>query len=260
MVTGQQTIVNGGKEAASKREIHPIRKIRAVIFDLDGTLLDTSEGIIRSVRYMIDKLGYAPVAEDQYRTFIGPPIHHRMKQVYGIGEDEAKIAMHTFRDHYLEHDIFLAAHYPGMEELLTQLAEDGYLLGVCTYKREDQAKALLEEKGLAGHFRVIHGQDREGRMSKAEVLDLTMKDMGVTPEQSVMVGDAYTDAEGAAGAGVAFLGVTYGFGFDSGEDVAKYPYVGVADRPEEIARVLQGLESSSEMEQENLRNDFPAKG
>jgi len=215
--------------------------IRAVIFDLDGTLLDTSEGIIRTVKYMIEKLNYDPVPEEMYRTFIGPPIHHRMKQVYGISDEEAEYAMHTFRNHYLKGDIYLASHYEGMQELLQNLLDAGYRLGVCTYKREDQAHVLLKDKGLADFFHVIHGQDPDGRMSKAEVLQLTMKDLGVTPGETVMVGDAYTDAEGAAGAGTHFLAVTYGFGFPTTEDAMKYPNIGVAGTPEEIAMILKQL-------------------
>lgn len=219
--------------------------VKAVIFDLDGTLLDTSEGVIRSVRYTIETLGYKELPEETLRTFIGPPIHHRMQELYGITGEEAKVAMHTFRNHYKEGDLFFAAHYDGLEELLQELREEGYLLGVCTYKREDQAKMLLEDKGLAQHFHVIHGQDPEGKLSKAEVLQLTLKDLGVTPEEAVMVGDAYTDAVGARDAGVAFLGVTYGFGFVTEEDVAEYPHVGVANTPKEIAEILGILQSAA---------------
>ena len=217
---------------------------RAVIFDLDGTLLDTSEGVIRSVNYTIETLGYESLPEDMLRTFIGPPIHHRMQEIYGITEEAAKEAMHIFRNHYKEGDLFFAAHYEGLEELLQKLREEGYLLGVCTYKREDQARMLLEDKGLAPYFHVIHGQDPEGKLSKAEVLQLTMKDLGVIPEETVMVGDAYTDAVGARDAGVPFLGVTYGFGFRTKEDVAEYPHVGVADTPGGIADILGILRTS----------------
>ena len=218
--------------------------IRAVIFDLDGTLLDTSEGVMRSLQYMIEKLGYDPIPEEMYRTFIGPPIHQRMKEVYGISDAEAEVAMHTFRNHYLEGDIFYASHYNGMKELLQSLREEGYLLGVCTYKREDQAQVLLEEKGLAEHFHVIHGQDREGKLSKAEVLQLTMKDLGVEPAETVMVGDAYTDAVGAEGAGAHFLGVTFGFGFDTDEDVQAFRNIGVAHEAKEIREVLERVTES----------------
>lgn len=213
--------------------------MKVIIFDLDGTLLDTSEGVIQSVKYTIHALGYDPLPEDMYRTFIGPPIHHRMMQIYGISEEQAREAMHTFRNHYPERDLYLAAHYDGLPELLKDLREDGFLLGVCTYKREDQAKALLEEKGLAQHFHVIHGQDPEGKMSKAEVLQLTLSDLGVKPGEAVMVGDAYTDAEGARDAGVPFLGVTYGFGFATKEEVERYPCIGVADKPEEIRLIIK---------------------
>ncbi len=218
-----------------------ITGIKAVIFDFDGTLLDTSEGVIRSVKYMLDHLGYERLSEEMYSTFIGPPIHHRMKQLYGITDEEAKITMNVFREHYTKEDIFVASHYEGMDKLLLELNTDGYKLGVCTYKREDMAKLLLEDKGLAEYFRVIHGQDAEGRMSKTEVLQLTMKDLGVTPVETVMVGDAYTDAEGATGAGAHFLAVTYGFGFQTTEDALKYPNIGIAETPEEIREILERL-------------------
>ncbi|MBR6171942.1 MAG: HAD-IA family hydrolase [Eubacterium sp.] len=214
---------------------------KAVIFDLDGTLLDTSEGVIQSVKYTISALGYEPLPEDQYRTFIGPPIHHRIMQIYGVDEEQAKVAMYTFRNHYPLGDMYKASHYEGMNELLKNLKADGLLLGVCTYKREDQAKILLENKHLASFFEVIHGQDSEGKMTKAEVLQKTLADLGVNPDETVMVGDAYTDAEGAAEAGVPFLGVTYGFGFRGKNDVAKYPNIGAAETTGEIRMIIKTL-------------------
>ena len=215
------------------------------IFDLDGTLLDTSEGVISSVEKTIEHFGYEELTKDVMSTFIGPPISKSMVRIYGVCEDEGLEAMIDFRKAYTEvfegeemADLYKAAVYPGMIELLKELKKAGYKVGVATYKQEDQAKKLLAKKGMAELFDIIHGADPYGKLSKADVVSLSIKDLGALPGETVMVGDSDNDAVGAEGAGTLFLGVTYGFGFKSREDVDKYANIGVAGVPLEILDIL----------------------
>ncbi len=145
--------------------------IKSVIFDLDGTLLDTSEGIISSVEKMIDHFGYKKLTRAELETFIGPPISKSVIRIYGLSDEEALEAMKYYRVVYKAEpedgskpDLFRGSIYPGMEELLQKLRDDGYKVGVATYKPEHMAKALLEEKGLTKYFDVIHGADLEGKL------------------------------------------------------------------------------------------------
>ena len=203
--------------------------IKSVVFDLDGTLLDTSEGVFSSVLKMVEELNYRPLTESELRSFIGPPIRDTVVKIYGVSREEGMDAMNIFRKYYVQGDIYKGIIYPGLKELLIKLHESGIKVGVATYKREDQAKALLEEKGLAPLFDVIHGADPYGKLTKADVVALSIKDLGHAPEETVMIGDSDNDAIGASGAGALFIGVTYGFGFTSKADVDLYDNIGVSE-------------------------------
>lgn len=205
---------------ANKKLAERGNMIRSAVFDLDGTLLDTSEGVMSSVRRMIERCGLPPATQEQLRGFIGPPINKRLIELYGIAEDEAFAAMNIFRDEYIKGDLYRAVVYPHMAETIGRLRDKGIAVGVATYKREDQAKALLGHCGLAPLFDVIHGADPEARLTKADVLSMTVRELGFEPGETAMIGDSVNDVVGAAGASVPFIGVTYGFGFSCDEDVA----------------------------------------
>ena len=220
--------------------------IKSVIFDLDGTLLDTSEGIISSVEKMIDHFGYKKLTRAELETFIGPPISKSVIRIYGLSDEEALEAMKYYRVVYKAEpedgskpDLFRGSIYPGMEELLQNLRDDGYKVGVATYKPEHMAKALLEEKGLTKYFDVIHGADLEGKLTKADVVSLSIKELGHTPEETAMVGDSDNDAIGAEGANALFIGVTYGFGFKTESDVNEFNNIGYASTPLEVMDVVK---------------------
>ena len=200
--------------------------IRSIIFDLDGTLLDTSVGVLSSVQKMIEHFGLHNLDDDDMRSFIGPPINKNLERLYGMAPDKAMEAMSYFREEYPKGDIFRAEHYDGMDELLYSLKDLGFKVGVSTYKREDMAKTLLEEKGLAKYFDVIHGSNAAS--------DLTIRDLGFEPDETVMVGDSDNDAIGAEEAGALFIGVTYGFGFSSPEEIEQYDPFGIAESPLDI--------------------------
>ena len=206
-----------------------MNKIKAVLFDLDGTLLDTSPGVLSSVKYTIEKMGFQSLSEDALEEFIGPPIRKKMAEVYGISDELAGTAMECFRQNYGREDLYKAEAYPGLIELLDELRQKGYLLGVATYKREDQAQSLLEKKGLARFFDVIHGSDADGKLTKADVVNLCIRDLAVPPQETVMIGDSLNDAVGAKEAGLKFIGVLYGFGFKSEKEIEALDHIGIAE-------------------------------
>ncbi|SEQ07698.1 phosphoglycolate phosphatase [Lachnospiraceae bacterium NE2001] len=208
--------------------------IRSIIFDLDGTLLDTSVGVLSSVQKMIEHFGLHNLDDDDMRSFIGPPINKNLERLYGMAPDKAMEAMSYFREEYPKGDIFRAEHYEGMDELLYSLKDLGFKVGVSTYKREDMAKTLLEEKGLAKYFDVIHGSNAASDMTKADIVNLTIRDLGYEPDETVMVGDSDNDAIGAEEAGALFIGVTYGFGFNTPEEIEQYDPFGIAESPLDI--------------------------
>lgn len=163
--------------------------IKAVIFDLDGTLLDTGKGVVKSVKYTIQQMKLPSLSQSELETFVGPPIKNKLQQTFDLTEEQAVEGMNIFRNHYGKEDIYIAEPYAAIEDLLGMLKRDGYKLGVATYKREDQAIKLLEKMQIADFFDVIHGADSEGKMSKADVINKSLLDLGCIPEEAVMVGE-----------------------------------------------------------------------
>ena len=216
-----------------------MKRYDAVVFDLDGTLLDTSEGIWRSVGYVIETMKLPAISDDVMRTFIGPPIQRSFARVYGLDEKEANAAADIFRNRYKDTDILLARPYDGIFEAIRSLSEAGVRSGVATYKRQDYAEKILVHFGFDKVCDVICGSDFDGKLTKKDIIENAISRLGVTDKKrAVMVGDSDNDAIGAAEMGVDFIGVTYGFGFAADEDVDEYSNIGHAKDPMEILRCV----------------------
>jgi phosphoglycolate phosphatase len=192
---------------------------KAVIFDLDGTLLDTAEGICNSVRYAESKLGLAPLRDEQYHEFIGPPPPEMYQKLHGLSPDEAARATEYHREYSKSKGIYEAVVYEGISDLLEQLKTARVLLGVATYKRQDLAELILEHFGLASLFDSICGLDSENKLSKSDIIEECIRQLGVTDKSGIVyVGDSEYDSVAAQALGVRFIGVTYGYGFTSDEN------------------------------------------
>lgn len=209
---------------------------KAVLFDLDGTLLDTSEGIISTLRKTAEYLNFRELTDAELRGFIGPPLPPHMAEVFGLDEEQTADAVRYYRKIYSGGEMFKAKAYEGIPELLAALKVKGIRTAAATYKKEDLAVQLLHKKGL--FFDAIHGADMEGKLTKADIIRMTIEELGASPDTAVMVGDSDNDAIGAASEGIAFIGVTYGFGFDSAEDIGRFDNIGFADTPEDIGRII----------------------
>lgn len=230
-------------------------RIRNVLFDLDGTLLDTSEGVLESAVYAARKMGYSLLPHEIMRTFIGPPIQQSFKTHYHASEEEAKRAASFFREYYKSQALLKAVPYEGIFSLCDLLQKKGLKLAVATYKREDYALTLLKHFHFDRYMTTIHGADMEGKLTKADIVDLCISEMGGIKgnndkgsladgnadkeSDTVLIGDTEHDGLGAMRAGVDFLAVTYGFGFSCEEQAKEFYPIGIAHSPMEIAKVLQ---------------------
>lgn len=190
---------------------------KGIIFDLDGTLLDTAEGVLSSIRYTISALNYTMLPESVLRTFIGPPVKLSLMKAYSLSEEEANQATEVFRTRYKDHDLFKASVYEGILPLLKALKEHGYLVGVATLKRQDYALTILEHFHIADYCDAICGSDAASKMRKTDVLNECLKKLGLSSKQAVLIGDTSSDGEGAQKSGVDFIAVTYGFGYTDAE-------------------------------------------
>ncbi len=215
--------------------------ITTVIFDLDGTLLDTSEGVLESVRYAAARLGCGELPRETLLRFIGPPLQASFPRYYGLSEADTVEAIRLFRECYTSGAIFHARPYAGIFDLLEALGNAGLKLAVATNKAEPMARRLLGSFGFDRWCSPIRGADLEGKLGKADIIRLCLEELGEPAGAALLVGDTEHDAAGAAAAGVGFLAVTYGFGFRRAEDALPYSPVGTAASPAEVLPILRGL-------------------
>lgn len=215
------------------------RRYDYVIFDVDGTLLDTTEGVTSAVRHTIESAHLEGLTEEQLKSFIGPPVQDSFRRVYGVDTVRAQELAVIFRDRYKDVDLLKAVPYEGIYEVCGCLRQAGAIIGVATYKRQDYAERILKAFHFDRYSRYLYGADHENKLKKMDIIELCMKDMGVKDKSQVlMIGDSSHDAIGAEKIGVDFLGVTYGFEFREESDVRKYKAVGAADKPTEIIKYI----------------------
>lgn len=211
-----------------------------IIFDLDGTLLDTTEGVVESAKYAVKSLGYMELPYETMLNFVGPPIQDSFIKYYGCSKYEAQEAAELFRNYYKSQALLKAVPYDGIFKLCKDLQRSGRKMAVATYKREDYAVTLLKHFGFDIYFTSMHGADNNNVLKKADILDMCISELGGSKENVVLIGDTEHDALGAEQTNIKFIGVTYGFGFKSKVDVEKYKNIGTANNPNSILRIIIG--------------------
>lgn len=186
-----------------------------LLFDLDGTLFDTSCGVLRSVQYALGKMELPVPETDALRCFIGPPLVEIFAEYCGFSLEEAKRATAIYRERYSVLGVTEAEPYAGIPELLAELEAAGVTMAVATGKPAPYSPQILESHGLLRYFKTISTPEMDGRHSdKRELITIALEAMGVTPAeygQVAMVGDRHFDIIGAHEVGVTAIGVNYGF-------------------------------------------------
>ena len=214
--------------------------IHTIFFDLDGTLTDSAPGIIHSVQYALKKYGIE-AEENDLRSFIGPPLVHSFQERFGFDHDKALEAVAYYREYFTAGGMFENSVYPGVEEMLQKLKEDGLMLAVATSKPELFSKQILEHFALTRYFDFIGGAAMdETRTTKVEVLSYALQELQVDPAKAVMIGDRENDMEAASLLGTESIGVLYGYG--SQEELANAGAKVFADTPMDICRIISGWE------------------
>lgn len=184
-----------------------------VLFDLDGTLTDSAEGVIRSAQYMQEKMGIEKWADEDLKFIVGPPLMKTFTEDFAMDAETAETALAHFRERYTTVGLFENKLYPGIEEMLTALRKKDKRLAVATSKKEETAVRILEHFGVAKYFEVIGGDNRAaGRDNKAKVIAYVLEQMRAEKTDVVMVGDRKFDVEGAHAMGIPCVAVEYGYG------------------------------------------------
>ena len=189
-------------------------KYRAVFFDMDGTLMDTSRGIYASGRYAMESLGFEVAADEKWEGFIGPPLGDCFRITFGVKDDNTiERLCEAFHDYYIREGCFQSDFYPGILETLEELKKRGYILGIVSMKNEDILQNMCSHFGIDGYFDIESGIDLTGTMNKAQLLENAFKKLGLTASDCILVGDTEFDHIGARDAGCDFIKVNWGFGY-----------------------------------------------
>ncbi|MEB7427269.1 HAD family hydrolase [Enterococcus faecalis] len=195
-------------------ESSEVKMYQTILFDLDGTITDSGSGIMRSILYATEQLGWPAPSEETLRSFIGPPLYESFLHMAPSAE-AAQQAVGHYRAYYQRKGMFENHVYPGIPEVLIRLKEAGAKLYIATSKPEEFAKKIITHFDLDRYFTGIYGASMDGhRSKKADVIQyaLTEAQLDPTKEAIIRVGDRNHDILGAQQNGLDSIGVLYGFG------------------------------------------------
>lgn len=212
---------------------------KCVIFDLDGTLFDTSPGIIRALRYVIKKEKLPFLDDEELIKFVGPPLGVSFDKYYSCSEKNKLRYVREFREYYQNNTIMNFEVYDGIDDLLGFLNDHNIKIGIATYKRDDLAKKIVLGYSRGNYFTTIHGNDDFGSFTKCEIIKQCITDFGEDPQSVLYIGDMESDAVAAYEAGVDFMAVTYGFGFSKIDDGSRFGAVSTVAFAKDITKYLE---------------------
>ena len=214
---------------------------RYILFDLDGTITDSSEGITKSVQHALKKLGIEENDQAMLRRFIGPPLDESFEKFYGFSNKKAYDAVQKYRERYNKTGIFECKLYPGVEKCIRTLKEQGYRIGMASSKPEVSCKRILEHFGILPLFDDVVGATFDGtRDKKSEILKEVMHRWSHIPKSGMcLVGDTMFDVNGAKELGIFCIAVSYGFG--DVEEMKAAGIAGLCDSIEQLPELLREL-------------------
>jgi len=211
-------------------------KTKAILFDLDGTLTDSGEGIINCAILALEHFGLPIPSREDLRVFVGPPLSETF-QKFGVPADKVDEAIAVYRSRYIPIGKFENTPYPGIRELLETLQQHGHRLYVATSKPEGMSVDILEHFDLAKYFTRICGAAMDmSRNSKEAVIAYLLEECGEA-ENMVMVGDTVFDIIGAKAHGIPGIGVSWGYG--EVNDMKDAGAIAIAGSTQELLQLLE---------------------
>ena len=208
---------------------------KSILFDLDGTLTDSGEGIINCAIFALEHFGLPIPSREELRVFVGPPLWDTFHK-FGVPKDRLDEAVTVYRSRYIPIGKFENHPYPGVEKLLSNLKNQGHKLYVATSKPEQMSIEILTKFGLADYFDIIAGATMDrSRDEKSKVIAYLLSKIDNAAD-TVMVGDTAFDVIGASAHGIPTIGVSWGYG-----EVADMEAAGakaIANTMDELFRLL----------------------
>ena len=218
---------------------------RNIIFDLDGTLVRTEDGLFDSITYALEMMGVRPGDRKDMKRMIGPVLHESFQKFYDMSAEEADRANALFFEAYDKEGICNASVYDGVEEMLEELRKAGMTLLVVTAKPRDMAETVLHHTGIDRFFQTVIGPGRSDKKTdKGSLLRdalCWLADSAQYPfqkDKTIVVGDRLFDIEAAGGAGLSSIGVLYGYGDKEELTTAGAAYL--AGTPADVVKIICG--------------------
>lgn len=211
---------------------------KTILFDLDGTLTDSGEGIINCATLALRHFGLSIPSYTDMRTFVGPPLRDSFIR-FGVPADQADEAIRVYRSRYIPTGMFENTPYPGIRELLEALRAEGYTLYVATSKPEEMSVTILEKFDLAKYFHRICGASIDSSRSTKDAVIAYLLESSGAKEDMVMVGDTKYDILGAKAHGIPAIGVGWGYG--KVEEMEEAGAVGIAETMDELIGLIRGM-------------------
>lgn len=192
-------------------------KYKYILFDLDGTVSESAEGIRTSLEYAINTLGKPLPNLDDYTLYIGPPLIDTFKNLCKFSDEESELGSVLYREFYNSKGKYINKLYDGIAEVLAELKNNGVKLAVCSSKYEAFAAEIIDYLGVSDYFDAICGSNLDGsRKDKKDLIPYAVKALGGDIEtdrkNTVLLGDTWFDAKGARLCDIDFIGVKYGYG------------------------------------------------
>ncbi len=198
-------------------------KYKTVLFDFDGTLVDSSRGILHCAQNTLADMGQSVPGREMMKKFIGPPLKLSFVNACGMSDEMATEAVRIYREKYAAAGMFEVDVYPGMRELLDRLSDAGVVCAVASVKREEIVRSTLTHLGLANKFSAICGASGDINITtKGHIVNEAVVRTDSKKEECILVGDSDYDAIGAQEAGIDFCAVLWGFGFETMNDLAGF--------------------------------------
>ena len=213
------------------------RVLEAVLFDLDGTLVDSEPGIVASVGAVSVWLNRPLPSPEALRRYLGPPLQDWLPMAFGIEGAQADEAVAVFRREYSARGVSDCTVYPGVRTLLAELRHDGLRLAVATSKTLPLAEMMLMHVGLSDHFEVVQGATPDGTVRhKEQVIRAALDDLGLEPQHAVLVGDRAQDVLGARHHRLECIGAAWGYGGE--QELREAGAAVVVDGPADVPLAL----------------------
>lgn len=209
---------------------------KTILFDLDGTLTDSGEGIINCAILALEHFGLPVPSREEMRVFVGPPLHETFVR-FGVPKDKAEEAVAVYRSRYIPIGKYENTPYPGIRELLETLKAEGHKLYVATSKPEQMSVDILEHFDLAKYFDQICGATMDTSRTNKEAVIAYLLEQNGRADNMVMVGDTKFDVIGAKAHGIPTVGVSWGYG-EVG-DMVDAGAVAIADTAGELLELLR---------------------